>query len=661
MPNIVNRICALAACAGLSAATAAIAAPAGALEHTGMCDASAAVAVGGSRFVVANDEDNVLRLYSSTQSGTALATFIIPSLPVLPGVKHGEADIEGAARIGKRIYWIASHGSNSSAKARPHRRQLFATDIDMVAGKFTLTQAGHSFADLLAAMDQYDGLKKFKLQNAAQIAPEGEGGLNIEGLAAMPNGALLIGLRNPLSGGKALLITLENPEKVLGIGGAKAAPVFGKPIELALGGLGIRSIEYAESLKTYLIVAGSHGSGGAFKVFKWSGTPEAVPELLKTEFKGSFRPEALYALDDGQGLRVLSDDGDEQLGSGKCKDAAPGLRKFRSMDLLVAGMPDQKPVVIAPVIAAALAPPPAPATAAPTWPAAAPNCTKIQDKPFANETVRLGRAAGLDGAANFAVFKAPLAVNTDGAPTSYHPDDYTGIVKAINHLDNAIVIRATSGKKMRLSERRAVFDQWRKSPQWQVPTGYSITWKNVIAKDPQGYPCIFKQENAGYFGSLTALNNGLSGQEAGECMVRNQLDQRIIPAIVLRGKDNPLHGYGAKKGDLVLVTNPANGVVVSAVIGDAGNGDRIGEGSIALNMALLGLLAQPASYAEAVKFDTGTRAMIVAVLPASAGYKRERPHTAANIRQRVAQWSMERGYGGVDKLAAAASACAADL
>ena len=154
MPKIIDRICALAACAGLSVATTAIAAPACALEHTGMCDASAAVAVEGDRFVVANDEDNVLRLYSSTKSGTALASFVIPSLPVLPGVEHGEADIEGAARIGKRIYWIASHGSNSSGKKRPHRRQLFATDIEMVAGKFTLTEAGHSYTDLLVAMDR---------------------------------------------------------------------------------------------------------------------------------------------------------------------------------------------------------------------------------------------------------------------------------------------------------------------------------------------------------------------------------------------------------------------------------------------------------------------------------------------------------------------------
>ena len=647
MPTIFKGLFLLAGCAALSA-PAATAAPATVLEHAGMCDASAAIAIGNDHFVVANDEDNLLRLYSNSQSGTPVQTFVIPSLPVLPDVKHGEVDIEGAARIGNRIYWIASHGSNKEAKARPHRRRLFATDIVMAGAKAALTEAGSAYLDLLAAMDQPGAMGSFKLGNAARMAPEAEGGLNIEGLAATPDGALLIGFRNPLAGDKALLIRLENPDSVLGIGGAKGAPVFGKPIALALGGLGIRSIEYVDALKAYLIVAGPNKSDGVFKVFKWSGQDGAAPELLNIAFEGGFRPEALFALNNGTGLRVLSDDGDEKVGGGACKDAAPGLRKFRSMPIGVPAMASAP--VMAPLMLTASAPP-----------ASAPRCTKVRDQVFAKETVRLARAEGLDAAANFAVFKAPLAVNTDGAPTSYHPDDYTGAVKAINHLDNAITISATSKAKMTVAQRRAVFDQWRKSPEWTVPQGYRITWQNVIAKDPKGRPCIFKQENAGYFGSLTALNNALPAKEMGECMVRNQLDQRVIPAIVLRGKDNPLHRYGAKKGDLVLATNPANGVVVAAVIGDTGDGHRIGEGSVALNMALLGLTAQPASYAQAVKLDTGTREMIVAVLPASAGYQRERPYTANNIAARVAQWSKERGYGGVDQLAAAVGACAADL
>lgn len=661
MPTIFKRLFLLAGYAALSATAAA--APAAALEHAGMCDASAAIAIGDDYFVVANDEDNVLRLYSNSRSGAALQTFVIPSLPVLPDVKHGEVDIEGAARIGNRIYWIASHGSNREAKARPHRRRLFATDVVMAGATPALTEAGSAYLDLLAALDQPGAMGTFKLRNAAQMAPEAEGSLNIEGLAAAPTGALLIGFRNPLSGAKALLIRLENPDKVLGIGGAKAAPVFGKPIELALGGLGIRSIEYVDSLKSYLIVAGPNKSDGAFKVFNWSGKDKAAPELLTIAFEGSFRPEALFALGNGKGLRVLSDDGDEKVGSGVCKDAAPGLRKFRSMAVVVAGMLEVKPVSARPAATAvaAIAPLIAPLVAPLVAPVAAPGCTKVRDQSFAKETVRLARAEGLAATANFAVFKAPLAVNTDGAPTSYHPDDYTGAARAINHLDNGITIRAKSGTKLTLDQRRAVFDQWRRSPQWTVPQGYSITWGNVIAKDPNGHPCIFKQENAGYFGSLTALGNGLPVAESGECMVRNQLDQRVIPAIVLRGKDNPLHGYGAKKGDLVLATNPASGVMVAAVIGDTGDGNRIGEGSVALNMALLGLTTQPASYAQAVRLDTGTREMIVAVLPASAGYQRERPYTAANIAGRVAQWSKERGYGGVNELAAAVSACAVGL
>lgn len=331
MQNITKHLYALAVCAGLGAANAA---PVGPIEHAGMCDASAAVAVGADQFLVANDEDNILRLYSASQPGRALQEFLIPSLPVLPGIEHGEVDIEGAARIGKRIYWIASHGANRKGEARPHRRQFFATDVDTVNGKLTLTEAGRSNKDLLAAMDTHPALQKFKLLTAARRAPEADGGLNIEGMAAMPDGAMLIGFRNPSPGGKALLVPLKNPDAVLGSGGsAGVAPVWGDPVELSLAGLGIRSIEYADALKRYLIVAGPQQSGAAFKLFTWSGDTKAPPVALKVAFNGSFRPEALFATGDGKGFRVLSDDGDAKVGTVDCKDAPASARKFRSMAL----------------------------------------------------------------------------------------------------------------------------------------------------------------------------------------------------------------------------------------------------------------------------------------------------------------------------------------
>ncbi|HYG61171.1 MAG TPA: DUF3616 domain-containing protein [Thermoanaerobaculia bacterium] len=69
---------------------------------------------------------------------------------------------------------------------------------------------------------------------------EEPGALNIEGLAAK-DGKLLIGFRGPVRGGKALVVTLENPQEVLNQG---APASFATPIELDLDGLGIRSLEH---------------------------------------------------------------------------------------------------------------------------------------------------------------------------------------------------------------------------------------------------------------------------------------------------------------------------------------------------------------------------------------------------------------------------------
>jgi hypothetical protein len=295
---------------------------------------------------------------------------------------------------------------------------------------------------------------------------------------------------------------------------------------------------------------------------------------------------------------------------------------------------------------------------------AAPQCKVVMERTFeaGHEVVRLARQANLTDSANVAIFKAPLAVNTDGAPTSYHPEDFRGTQLAINRIDNGIGIRKANGENVPLPKKIEVFDKWRKSGNWKVPSGYKIRWNNVIAAEPNGDPCIFAQgENKGYFGSLTSLQNGLSGQNAGECQVKNQLDQRFVPAIVLRGDSNPLKSYGAKTGDLVLAYNPENKVIVPAIIGDAGDGDRIGEGSVALNMALLKRPEQPKTYSEALSLDTGAKDMIIAVIPGSRSYKRERPYSAENIKDRVQKWSAEQHYGSLDELSAAIAECAKGL
>lgn len=279
-----------------------------------------------------------------------------------------------------------------------------------------------------------------------------------------------------------------------------------------------------------------------------------------------------------------------------------------------------------------------------------------------NEKVRLARGQHLPASANLVVYRAPLAVNTDGAPNSYHPDDFLGQRLAINRIDNGITFSRRDRKPMSLAERKAIFERWRATG-WVVPEGYRISWRNVIAADGSGKPCVFQQgEHAGYFGSSTALRNGLTGTSAGECQVHDQLDQRTLPAIVLRGgASSPQRRFGAKTGDLVLTVNPATGRNVAAIVGDTGDGKRIGEGSVALNMALLGRSEQPRTYAEAKRLDTAPQDIAVAILPATRLFHRERPYSASNLERRVDAWAVEQGYGSREGLAYAILACSDGL
>lgn len=276
------------------------------------------------------------------------------------------------------------------------------------------------------------------------------------------------------------------------------------------------------------------------------------------------------------------------------------------------------------------------------------------------ELVRLAGNTDQSAAVDIAIFRAPLAVNTDGAPTSYHPDDFLGVKLAVNRLDNGMhFYRMNGGQRIRLklAEARQLFARWR-AANWVVPVGYHISWTGPIAADG-GKPCIFQLGRyAGYFGSMTALKNGLPIRRRGECDVDDQLDLRAIPAIALRGTStNPLWQYGARKGDLVLAINPVTGTIVPAIIGDTGDANRIGEGSIALNMRLLGQTDQPKTYTGAERLDTGRKDMVVAVIPGSRNFALQRPYTAASLATRIEAWARRAGYDSSASLAARAVDC----
>ncbi len=304
-------------------------------RYAGLCDASAAVAIGQGHFAVADDELDVLRIYRRGAPEPVGALDLGDYLQNRDADgKRDEADIEGSALLGARIYWISSHARKGKNGAlAPHRWRFFATDIIAATPAPTLLPAPTPPYELLLA-DMLADPRFAELREASARNPEAEGGLNIEGLAATRAGGLLIGFRNPLPMGMALAIPLLNPAAV--IEGA-AKPDFGDIVRLDLGGRGFRSVELVGD--DYLIVAGPSGEASAskatprFALYRWTGLGGPAPQLVQSLDAGTFRPEALFHDPVADEIVLLSDDGDEETGARKCKQLPAAQKSFRAMAL----------------------------------------------------------------------------------------------------------------------------------------------------------------------------------------------------------------------------------------------------------------------------------------------------------------------------------------
>ena len=314
----------------------------------GACDASAASALDARNFVVADDENNILRIYSAAKPGMPLAEFPMGRFLKTNVDKHPEADLEACTRVGDRIYWIASHGRSKKGKWRPNRYLFFATDVvDEGDGKYRLDPCGRpsrALLDVLLGLPRLDlrrSVGKIGANAAGSLAPKEEG-LNIEGLAADPEGEVLyVALRNPRPGGRALLLPMLNAAAVVEQG---ERPRFGRPLRLDLGGRGVRSIEYSPPHGCYFLIGGSHEGERISALYSWDGKEEGAVKILRRF--GDLNPEAIALVPGTKRLRVLSDDGTvmyrvlpdesiEPLENGQCeckhlKD--PRKKSFRSLE-----------------------------------------------------------------------------------------------------------------------------------------------------------------------------------------------------------------------------------------------------------------------------------------------------------------------------------------
>ena len=218
------------------------------LVFTGTCDASAASALSGDLFVVANDEDNILRFYRTSQPGKPVQTFDLEPILALKG--KSEMDLEGAARLSDKVFFISSHGRNADGKYAPNRHRFFALKFTEQPNGTKVELAGKPYAKLSEDLAKDPRYARFHLTEAAGLPPRSPTGLNIEALTDATNGTLLIGFRSPIPEHHALLAPLLNPNEVI----SGQPPRFGDPILLDLGGLGLRGISSTE--KGYYLLAG---------------------------------------------------------------------------------------------------------------------------------------------------------------------------------------------------------------------------------------------------------------------------------------------------------------------------------------------------------------------------------------------------------------------
>ena len=312
--------------------------------YEGVCDASAAIALDESHFLVAEDEEDFLWIYRNDkpQNKPIGGGFDLSSK--LRNDPKRETDIEGAARVDNMVYWITSHGRNKKGKLRANRNRLFGMKISGSPTNLQLQWVGrydHLIRDMLnpRAWENPEAPRTKKvitfLANASQphkkdvrkLAPK-DRGLNIEALTARPDGSgLLIGLRNPRLDKKALILDLKNPEAL--ITGKDKVSRFDAPILMDLHGLGLRAMGYHPGRKAFLLVAGPPVSGGPFKLFQWSGSRGDPPVLIRElEIEKGSHPEAIVIYPDSLRIQILNDEGSRLVGGIPCKEADADKRRF---------------------------------------------------------------------------------------------------------------------------------------------------------------------------------------------------------------------------------------------------------------------------------------------------------------------------------------------
>ena len=169
-------------------------------------------------------------------------------------------------------------------------------------------------------------------------------------------------------------------------------------------------------------------------------------------------------------------------------------------------------------------------------------------------------------------FASQMAVNTDGASDSYHPENI-----GITHICNGVSVGPSFTWK---ANCLADFNQ-AKAEGFRGPTKIRFF---AMVTDDDGVPVVQQKgvPKPGYFVSTTTFTQpGVSKNTQQAYLDSNEIPFVVIPSQWQRNKFQ-----GVQLGDFAVVVRKTTGDMSFAVVGDLGPRTKLGEGSVALHQAL---------------------------------------------------------------------------
>lgn len=306
--------------------------------YQGASDASAAIAIDERLMLVADDEDQTLRLYDRETGGAPLKEINLNTALGLNDTQ--EVDLEAVATYQGVQYWLGSHESGQ-------RSMVFATQITGDDADNLAIDVTGQFTDLAEQLTAWDANNGHGLgEDALKLGL----GINIEG-AVFIEETLYLGLRAPLDDGFAQLVPVSNVIEL--VNGNTADATFGEPLRLDLDGRAVRSIEPAGD-EGYLILAGpvDDNNDAGFGLYYWDGQ-HAVREIDGIDLNTipnalTAKPEAIFDVmisDAGISASVLYDSGTvDWFDDGReSKDLPDDQQQFIGTEITFDSLPDMTP------------------------------------------------------------------------------------------------------------------------------------------------------------------------------------------------------------------------------------------------------------------------------------------------------------------------------